>query len=50
MISNGLQKLILVSETELRSMSADLTFPFGKDVTKYDLIKNVSDVMINKQV
>ena len=37
--TNGLQGLISVSKTELRSMSADLSFPFGADVTKYGLIK-----------
>ena len=49
-ISNFLQKLISVSKTELRSISADLRLPFGADVIKDDLIKNTSNVMINKQV
>ena len=39
-----------LSKTELRSMSAELTLPFGTETSKDDLIKNVFDVMIHKKV
>ena len=40
--------LISFSKTELRSISADPAMPFGADISKYYLIKNVSDAMTNK--
>ena len=36
-----------MSKTDLRQMSANLTLPFGADVSKDDLIINISNVMIN---
>ena len=50
LLSYGLENLISLSKPELRSMAADLTLPFGTEISKDDLIKNVFDVMILKKV
>ena len=47
-ISCDLEILVSLSKTELMSMPTDLTFPAGIGISKDDLIKNVSDSMINK--
>ena len=39
-----------ISKTELRSMQAELALPFGSEMSKDDLIKNLSDALINEQV
>ena len=48
MISYGLQNLISLSKTELRSISADLVVPFGVGIPKVDLITSASDAIISK--
>ena len=47
LISCGFENLMSMSKTDLRQMSANLTLPFGADVSKDDLIANISNVMIN---
>ena len=37
-----------ISKTEFRPMSTNLMFPFGAEIWKDNLIKNVSDAMIKK--
>ena len=39
-----------LSKTELRLISIELILLFGTEIPKDDLIKNVSNIMINKQV
>ena len=48
LIYYGIAKLFSVAKTELRLMSAELTLPFGADISKDDLISNVSNAIINK--
>ena len=38
------------SKTELRSVLAELTLMFGTEMSKDDLIKNMSNALINEQV
>ena len=45
----GLENLILLSKTSLRSMSAELTLEFGADISKDDLITNGSNVTIENE-
>ena len=49
LIHYGIEKLMSLSKTELRSMSKALMLPFGADISKEDLITNVSNIMINKE-
>ena len=49
MMFYGLEKLCLLSKTELRSMSTKLIFPFGADISKDDVIVNVPNVMISNE-
>ena len=39
-----------LSKKELRSMLAKLALPFGTEMSKDNLIKNVSDALIDEQV
>ena len=45
----SLYKLFSDTKTELRSMYAELTLPFGVGISKYDLITNMSNAMINEE-
>ena len=45
----GLEKLVSLSNTELRSMAAELTLPHSVEIKKDDLIKSVSNVMIDNE-
>ena len=47
LICYGLEKIISLSKTSLKSMSADFTLTFGVDISKDDLIENISNAMIN---
>ena len=47
MIYYGLENLMSMSKTTLRSISTDLTLPFGAEISKDDLILNMSNVMIH---
>ena len=47
-MSCSLENLISLSKTELRLMSAELILPFGAEISKDNLIKNVSNTIINK--
>ncbi len=47
LISYSLEMLVSFSKTELRSILADTAMSFGADVSKYYLVKNVSDAMTN---
>ena len=47
LIYYGLENVMSMSKTTLRSMSADLTLPFGADISKDDLILNMHNVMIH---
>ena len=49
LIQCGLEKLVYISKTELRSMSEELTLPFGSKISKDDLIMNVSNDVINNE-
>ena len=48
LLSYSLENLISLSKIELRSISIELTLPFGAEIPKDDLIKNVSNAIINK--
>ena len=39
--------MITLSKIDLKSVSAKLTLPYGKDISKDDIIKNVSDVILD---
>ena len=41
--------LVYLSNTELRSMSEELTLTFGSETSKDNLIMNVSNEMINNE-
>ena len=47
LIENGLEILIFLSKTELKSISSALSLPFTPDTSKDDMILNVSDVMLD---
>ena len=49
LIQCGLEKLVSLSKTELRSMSEELTLPFGSETSKDYLIMNVSNETINNE-
>ena len=49
LIFYGLEKSFSVTKTESRSMSAELTFLFGADISNDNLIENVSNVMIHEE-
>ena len=46
MIENGLENLMSMSKTDLKSMSSDSSLPYGVDTSKDDMIRNVSNVML----
>ena len=46
LIENNLEHMISLSKMELKSMSSALTLPFGEGITKDDMIRNVSDVLL----
>ena len=46
LIENNLECMISLSKMELKSMSSALTLPFGEGITKDDMIRNVSDVLL----
>ena len=48
LLSCSLENLISLSKTELKLMSAELILPFGAEISKDNLIKNVSNTIINK--
>ena len=48
--SNGLEDVMWLSKTELRSMSAEMTLPLGTETNEDDVINNLSNAMINNQV
>ena len=48
MIYYGLEKLVSLSKNELRSLSEELTLPFGSEMSKYNLVINFSNDMIKK--
>ena len=47
LISHGFENLMSMSKTDLRQMSANLTLPFDANISRDDLIMNISNVMIN---
>ena len=47
LIANGLENMMSTSKTELKSMSAALSLPCRHGVSKDDMIKNVSNVMLD---
>ena len=47
LIHYGLENLITMTKSALRQMSSNLTLPFGAEASRYDLINNVSNVMIH---
>ena len=49
LIYYGLEKLVYLSNTELRSMSEELTLTFGSETSKDNLIMNVSNEMIKNE-
>ena len=46
LIENSLEHMISLSKTELKSMLSALTLPFGEGISKDDMIRNVSDVLL----
>ena len=42
----GIEKLISLPKSALRTMSADLTLQFSRDIFRDELINNVSNAMI----
>ena len=46
-IKNDLDNLISLSKPELRSMCAEFQFPVSADISKDNMIKSVSDAMMN---
>ena len=49
MIFYGIEKLFYVTKTELRSMSYELILIIGAEISREDLIANVSTAMINEE-
>ena len=47
LIANGLEFLMSTSKTELKSMSHAFSLPYGYDTSKDDIIKNISNVMLD---
>ena len=47
LMSKGFDILMPSAKTALKEMSVDLTLPFGSEMSKDEMIKNVSDVMLN---
>ena len=47
LIANGLETMMSASKTELKSMSAALSLPCGHGASKDDMIRNVSNVMLD---
>ena len=45
LIANGLENLMSLSKTKLKLMSSALTFPYGQDISKDDMIMHISNVM-----
>ena len=48
LIYHGLENIISLSKTQLRSMSNELKLPHSADISKDDLIKKTCDVMIGE--
>ena len=46
-ILNGLKMLLTLSKIDLKSMLAELTLPHRKDIWKDDMIKNISDAILD---
>ena len=49
LIYYDIENLFSVTKKGFRSISDELTLPFGADISKEDLIKNISNVMINEE-
>ena len=49
LMHHGLENLILLSKTKLRSMSNELKLPSGADIVKDDLIVNTCNVMVGDE-
>ena len=43
------EKLASLSKTKLRSMSEELTLPFGSEISKDNLVMNLSNKIINNE-
>ena len=41
--------MVSLPKSDLRAMSEDLTMPFSEDISKDELIKSVSNAMINNE-
>ena len=46
LIANGLENMMSLSKTELKSMSPALMLPYGQDLSKDDMIMNVLNLML----